>query len=282
VRKLEVAFDSTRDRICASSSSTHRYSLNLYFYFSFFGFSSPAAHCFQRKYTYTGDRRPAQHITAWVGKQNLYRTDEQAAVPHKVWDVFLHEGWKFESNDFDGDISLVVLESRVDLSLPYTVGVVCLPPASENEVSGLGTIVGWGISEWSIANEEPHSITPNELQLPTVLKSQCFDADFNFKIISSPRTFCAGFLNQNKSACKGDSGGGFYVYDESQQNFNLAGIVSASLKSSSAKTCRVDTYSVFTDVSKFIGWIEDKVEETKEIKWKEVDFECWEQRFSGR
>lgn len=192
----------------------------------------------------------------------------------KVWEIIIHEDWDYDSEEFDADISLVVLETEVSRGL--SVRIVCLPAASQAEVSGTGSVVGWGVSRRSDANGDPHDSTPNELELPAVPQSQCFEADRNFIIASSNRTFCAGYVNQDKAACKGDSGGGFFLFDRSTKSFNLAGIVSASLIDPKLGPCRTDTYSIFTDVGKFVGWIGEKMEKTKEIKWKEIEFECRE------
>ena len=192
---------------------------------------------------------------------------------HKVWNVILHPDWKYNSMKWDADISLVVLATDVDLSDELKVGIICLPPQTKLKVSGSGTVVGWGISERSEARGDYHDSVPNKLRLPAVTQSQCLENDDDFEVALSPRTFCAGFLNQMKSACKGDSGGGWFTYNDSTEKYELGGIVSASLNDFYGR-CRSETYSIFTDVTKFTDWIEEKVEETKKIKWKEIDFEC--------
>jgi secreted trypsin-like serine protease len=71
----------------------------------------------------------------------------------------------------------------------------------------------------------------------------------------------------------GDSGGGFVQYDKETKAYSITGIVSSSLKDN-VGSCRIDLYSVFTDVTKFIDWINLKMEETKEKKWIDVNFDC--------
>jgi secreted trypsin-like serine protease len=232
-----------------------------------------AAHCFQVKYTFDGDKKAPQEVTVWVGRHNLDKANESRAVEHEVWDLILHEDWDYTSNDFDADIALIVLETEVDLKKRFTVGVVCLPAASQAEVSGIGIIAGWGASKRSEANQEPHDSTPNELELPAVTKAECVEADYRLDILLTDRNFCAGFVNQNKSACVGDSGGGFVQYDKSTKAYSITGIVSSSLKDN-VGSCRIDLYSVFTDVTKFTDWINLNMEETMDIKWINVDFEC--------
>jgi secreted trypsin-like serine protease len=213
-----------------------------------------------------------QEVLVMLGKHDLNDDEEEGSVAHAVNDLILHDDWDPTSDDYDADIALVVLGIEVDLNNTI-VAIVCLPPARETEFTGYGIIAGWGISERSIANDEAYDSKPNELQLPAVTRDQCIEASYELDSISSNRTFCAGFVNQNKSACQGDSGGGFYQYDKLKRGINLAGIVSASLIDD-YKVCRIDIYSIFTDVSKYINWIEKKMEGTIEVQWTEVDFEC--------
>jgi secreted trypsin-like serine protease len=230
-----------------------------------------AAHCFFAKYS--GQRTWPKQVVAWVGKHNLLDNQEEDAKAHRVNDIMIHEDWDFDSNSFDGDLALLLLDEKVDFSNRYTVGVVCLPPSSSNPFIGNGTISGWGVSEWSIANRKAHSMTPNHLNLPAVSNEQCTDANYRFLSLVSDRTFCAGFVNQGKSACQGDSGGGFLNFDKTTRSFNLAGIVSGTLYNSMSE-CEINTYSVFTDVAKYVDWINERVEKTKDFRWQEVEFQC--------
>lgn len=193
-------------------------------------------------------------------------------MAHELFSIILHEDWKYDEEDFDADISLLVLRNKVELHGGF-VRIICLPKASENEVSGTGNVVGWGVSERSIANGEFHDSTPNEVRLPVVTREKCIKADYRFEEISSSRTFCAGFVNQNKSMCAGDSGSGFFMFDSSTKTFSVAGIVSSSLRDEVGQ-CRIDVYSIFTDVTKYLTWIEDKMRQTDEIDEIFVDFEC--------
>jgi secreted trypsin-like serine protease len=199
--------------------------------------------------------------------------EEEDAKAHRVNDIMIHENWDFNSNSLDGDLALLLLNEEVDLSHRFIVGVVCLPPSSSSPFIGKGTMSGWGVSEWSIANNIGHSMTPNDLDLPAVTNEQCTDANDRFHDLVSDRTFCAGFINQGKSACQGDSGGGLLEFDKTARSFNLAGIVSGTLYNPMGE-CEINTYTVFTDVAKFVDWINEKVEKTKDFRWQEVEFKC--------
>jgi secreted trypsin-like serine protease len=236
-----------------------------------------AAHCFKPKYS--GITKTSFEINAWVGKQNLHQPDETFSKPLEVWVILVHEDWDYTAQDFDADIAILVLKTEVDLSRPSKVGVVCLPQPTSNPVTGNGYIVGWGLNEWTEANRELHSITPKELRLPVVTNEVCFEADERLEYLTSPRTFCAGFEDQEKSACSGDSGGGFFQLDRITKSYILSGIVSSSLRDI-AGGCRKDIYSVFTNVVDFADWIQLKMQETENIKWKKVIFGC-EEKASG-
>ena len=164
-----------------------------------------------------------------------------------------------------------MLQSKVDLSDPMKVAIVCLPSASDEEYKGTGTVVGWGISEASDDNREHFDSTPNEVELPSVTQTQCEEAGNGFHTASSNRTFCAGYLDQGKSACVGDSGGGFVAYDRFTRSYNLAGIVSSSPTDKTSRSCN---YSIFTDVGKFASWIRKNKKKTEKMEWKNVEFEC--------
>ena len=228
-----------------------------------------AAHCFQVKGR--PSKKYEQDVTAVIGVHNISDLVEVSSATHKVWQVIIHDSWDYNSDEYDADISLVVLETEVDLSDRFKVGIVCLPPASKKKFMGTGTVVGWGFSEVSEANHEYFDSTPNEVDLSAVTRLQCEKTGYDLIIASSERTFCAVFLNQNKSTYRGDSGDGFTVFVRST---NLAGIVSSSKVAKNNENCNIDTYSIFTDVGKFVKWIKSGIKKTEKVKWKNIEFEC--------
>jgi secreted trypsin-like serine protease len=183
----------------------------------------------------------------------LKEENEEGSIAHEIRELILHEDWKHDGDNFDADIAILLLETEVNLTQRQFVRIVCLPTSSQGEVTGDGTIVSFGHS----IDED---LTPNELTLPAVTQAQCFEADSRLRELSSNRTFCAGFVNQSKSICKGDSGGGFYQLDRSMESQILAGIVSGSPNDPSGG-CNINIYAVFTDVSKFVWWIQEKMKE---------------------
>ena len=215
--------------------------------------------------------KPSQYVEAIVGKRNLNVKDEIGSVTHKVWTIIVHPDWNPMNFSFDADIALVVLKEPVAL-LKKVIQLINLSRMSE-VLSGKGTIVGWGKSERSEAIGNDYDYTPNMIELPVVRQSECFEASKDLQATASNRTFCAGYIDQSIAICSGDSGSGFYRFDEVNRRYELAGIVSASVRDP-FRLCDIDMYSIFTDIAKFTRWIDQKLEQTNEIIWKNVNFYC--------
>ncbi|KAL7013284.1 hypothetical protein ACKWTF_015320 [Chironomus riparius] len=92
---------------------------------------------------------------------------------------------------------------------------------------------------------------PKILKMPVQTDEICMNKDSFFKQLSSGRTFCAGSAN-GTGVCSGDSGSGFIV--KIGPDYYLRGIVSVSL-GDPILDCDVKSFAVFTDVLKFIDWI---------------------------
>lgn len=227
-----------------------------------------AAHCFNQK---NGNYKlPPQIVTAFTGKHNINVVNEYGSKEHLVWDVILHPDWNARIQNYDADIAVVVLRDHVEFS--SFISPICLPQQSDSEVFGTGFAVGWGRT--NISDKSPKlSPTPNKLESSVVYKRRCLTQVPDLKYLFSNRTFCGGFFKQSKATCNGDSGGGFFILNRSSNLFTLAGVISSSL-SDFFGTCDIEVYSVLTDVAKFVDWINEKVEETMEIVWKAVDFDC--------
>lgn len=106
--------------------------------------------------------------------------------------------------------------------------------------------------------------------MPALDAAHCYTTYPKIAEISSVRMFCGGYEDQDKGACFGDSGGGFFMRDELSLSWNILGIVSSSLINDRFG-CDVDKPSLFTNVSKFLLWIR---EVTNDIKDDVVEFTC--------
>lgn len=134
---------------------------------------------------------------------------------------------------------------------------VCLPQSSQNEIAGVGTVVGWGTSETSEALNKIMDTTPNELNMPIISYRDCFLTTHELAAIASNRTFCAGFSNQSKSICTGDAGAGFYSFDQDSGLTSVKGMASASLKKRGS--CNKEFYAIYTKVVDFMEWIKQEM-----------------------
>ena len=195
-------------------------------------------------------------IAVVAGKHNLAVANEPESSVHDLQNLFIHPDWKHNDSRFDADIAFIVLATKVTLSECITP--VCLP--KQDDIVSSGTAVGWGRSEHSIARGENMDMTPNVLQASITTQENCFLSVPQLAFIASDRTFCAGFLNQSKSICPGDSGSGFYSFNQTTGLFSIEGIISSSLMNN--QSCNTEIYSLFTDVKKFSTWIKHKERES--------------------
>jgi serine protease 7 len=204
------------------------------------------------------------YVTTILGKHDLSVSNEFGSKKLLVNDVLLHPDWNFNAEKFDADISIVVLQREVEFSAQ--IQPVCIPQSNNDEVIGLGTVVGWGKSSLL----EDYDSIPNKLMVPAVNSSHCYTTFSLLSAVSSNRAFCGGFENQGRSPCLGDSGGGFYL---SYPSWNVRGIISASLVDFDYG-CDINKFTLYTNVARFVDWINKTIEETQKITYQYVDFEC--------
>lgn len=256
-------------------SGKFRKLIDMKFYCSFqcFTCSFAAAHCFQGKYNV--ETTPEVDVLALLGKINLGIEDEGGSKTSLVLDIIIHHDWDFNDQKYDADISIVVLLESVEFN--NFIQPVCLPPQSYGDVSGTGVIVGFGTSEHSGGNH--HDTLLNQLEQQAVNSTYCYPKFPELSRASSYRAFCGGFENQGKSACGGDSGGGFYFKEKSASTWAVKGIVSGGLQGDDGISCNLNAFTLYTNVARFVDWIKEKMNETKQIAWKFVDFNC---RFDSR
>lgn len=186
----------------------------------------------------------------------------------KVWDIVVHPDWNFNKEQYEADISMVVLQEEAEFT--NQIQPVCLPAPSYDEVIGNGIVVGWGESETSLRNSE---MKPKKVEIPAINSSFCYTRFPKLASFSSVHAFCGGYDGKGTAPCLGDSGGGFYLHDKNSSTWSVRGIVSGAIKDPIVG-CDVNKYTLYTNVARFIEWINVVVEETKKISWKAVEFIC--------
>ena len=133
-----------------------------------------------------------------------------------------------------------------------------IKPKSGFPLDAAGVVAGFGRSKHNYF--EPIA---NVIGIPVVSYRDCAKS-VNHRPLITHRTICGGYAN-GTGVCNGDSGSGLIV--EHEGAYYLRGIVSSSLFGEN-RECNVHEYSVFTDVTKYYGWITTGDEESQDIETK--------------
>lgn len=203
------------------------------------------AHCIQNKHK-SRPRSPADIIVK-LGKYDLSVRNERGSAIKYADDIIIHPKWNPEAQNYDADIAVILLDSKVEFTTK--IWPICLWNEDESLQAIRGTVAGWGKSELGSAYEDK----PREIDLVLWSNADCFLNSSRFALISSTNTFCAAKPGGNAGACFGDSGSGLFVSDESKRWF-LKGLVSSGFITEEGK-CDVSQFSLFTDLSKYTAWI---------------------------
>jgi secreted trypsin-like serine protease len=143
---------------------------------------------------------------------------------------------------------LIILKEEIDFN--SRIAPICLTRLGSPALSVTkGTVIGYGKTEES----NDYSKVPKKADAPIHDIQTCIRTYPSISTIASNTTFCGGHGN-GTGACTGDSGGGLFV--DYKNVYYLRGIVSSSLRDTKLG-CNVDAYALYTNVTKFIKWIED-------------------------
>lgn len=168
---------------------------------------------------------------------------------HAVQNINVHPDWNTLTQAYDADIAVLVLEK--DVTFNEHVQPICMPISNSNiETITSGSVVGYGKSE---DETKVHENIPKILATPIHNNRDCFADNENLILFSSGRTFCGG-TGKGIGVCLGDSGSGLIVFN--RDSFYLRGVVSSSLIGGPFG-CDVNAYAIFTDVLKFVDWINE-------------------------
>ncbi|KAJ8350849.1 hypothetical protein SKAU_G00259790 [Synaphobranchus kaupii] len=160
---------------------------------------------------------------------------------HNVDEVFTHRYYVPET--YHNDIALIKLRTPIRFT-PFIVPA-CLPlrefaedvlmRQEEGMVSGFGRVREGGRQATLL----------QRLSVPYVDRAVCIESS-QFKI--TQRMFCAGYDMESKDACQGDSGGPHVT--QFGETWFVTGVVSWG-----EGCAREGKYGVYTQVSKYVGWI---------------------------
>ncbi|CAH0728249.1 unnamed protein product, partial [Brenthis ino] len=215
-----------------------------------------AAHCVFDK-TITGVRVGDFNIRKQTYCQGVYPNYVCQSKPQelRVEKSIVHKEYGKHPNLIN-DIALLRVNKSIDFSLK-NAKPICLPVWKEIRninLSGKASIVaGWGLMDGGKRSDILQKVT-----IPIMPETECvnyFERDLNPKQ-SSHKSFCAG--ETGKDACNGDSGGPLMIFDEYKDNYR---IIQYGIVSYGSKMCGYEAPGVYTDVSKYMKWILDNIEE---------------------
>ncbi|CAG9817205.1 unnamed protein product [Phaedon cochleariae] len=206
-----------------------------------------AAHCVSRK----GLPLPHDEVEIAAGKQYLEYADErdEKAQYRKVSSIILNSEYKVERS-YQYDIALLVADKSFNLG--PEVQPACYDDIPLPRVGAIGEIAGWGGTEDGVQSDQLKT-----LHIPYKEQTSCaqeLPADFVNKYYFHDK-ICAGFFQQNKSVCKGDSGSGLVYINPQDNRYYVHGVVSIAPQSRDS-TCNSQDNTLLTKVSVYYSWIE--------------------------
>lgn len=213
-----------------------------------------AAHCITRPRTNQAVNQ--RNILVYLGKYSLLSFGPEVQ-DRKVDQIIIHP--RYNATLFYNDLALLKLDRPAEIT--NYVRKCCLWEENDNLqnlIGKLGTVVGWGF-------DENRKLTTNLMQtkMPVVSSDTCIFSNRNFfSQFIFDKNYCAGFRN-GTSVCNGDSGGGM-VFPKAGTSgadtvWQLRGIVSVSVALQGEGTCDPSHFMVFTDASKHLSWIKQKI-----------------------
>lgn len=192
-----------------------------------------AAHCM-------AGRKP-EDISILAGVYDLTAAGGQTRQVHRI---VVHP--EYNSITQDSDVAMIQLETPVE-----KLALIPLISGTSGLAGSLATTLGWGSMEPD-GTANPSKL--QEVQLPIVSNRECnraFEQEYSVGNSVSKNMLCAGYTDENKDACFGDSGGPLMV--RQRGNWVLAGLVSWGLGDCAS------SYGVYTRVSRFAGFVHEKI-----------------------
>ena len=124
----------------------------------------------------------------------------------------------------------------------------------------LGLIAGFGQTE----TNKPSEVL-RKIDLPIVEFNKCLEqAPIDYRSFLVFDKFCAGFTNNTKYVCKGDSGGGLTFMDNQTKRYNIYGILS-NTRDLGENHCDPYYYSLYTNVMDYVYMIKEQHTDSLDI-----------------
>lgn len=158
------------------------------------------------------------------------------------------------------DIGLIKLKQKVPVN--ERVMPICLPSKDYAEVGRVGYVSGWGRNaNFEFTQHLKYVMLPVADQSncevhyegSTVPEKKTPRSPVGVQPILNEHTFCAGMSKYEEDTCYGDAGSAFAVYDQQQDTWYAAGILSFD------KSCRVAEYGVYVKVLTILDWVRQAI-----------------------
>ncbi|XP_070502813.1 CLIP domain-containing serine protease HP8-like [Chironomus tepperi] len=159
--------------------------------------------------------------------------------------IFSHELYNSQQGS-QNDIALIKLKEKVQFNA--FVKPICLPVDNKiNTDYGSGIIAGFGKTETRNLSDV---LLKTEIDIVDLEDCIATYSAFNRHVGDSQ--ICA--VGRDSDSCKGDSGGGFIMQDDSSAAWYLIGIISYG-----SRRCRSEYPGVHVKVGNYIDWIKNKL-----------------------
>lgn len=235
-----------------------------------------AAHCVQNRQPHQIRLAFGAHHLEGVPSpldRNEVRMDVAEIVVHPEFRLVGVHARERQPRFFFNGLNLTVVEN--DLAVlkvknPETlqceerkIWPACLPEKGKSYIGEPKALMtGWG----KIAEGGPWSRFLRKVRIPVVPDEECDRNVFHYSLgpqnifSLAPNQICAGDITDRKGPCQGDSGGPL-VSPIGNGRWAAVGLVSwRNAADSPGGGCSGDTYTVFTEISEYLGWIASQME----------------------
>ncbi|CAH0559651.1 unnamed protein product [Brassicogethes aeneus] len=201
-----------------------------------------AAHCYREQLDNAakGTVKLENLYKVKVGVYNICKDDSRMET-FNVAKVLVHE--LYQKHDPYYDICLLTLVTETKHLIP-----ICLPPKVMDVKPKVGIVTGLGTLRFK--GDEPCTLKEARILIYSDLDCRKMLNRSEGTGNDLDKAFCAGYLQGGIDTCQGDSGGPLQIINQ-EGNYMLLGIVSYGYK------CALPSMlGVYTDVSRYIDWIE--------------------------
>ncbi|KAF8565017.1 hypothetical protein P879_10691 [Paragonimus westermani] len=177
-----------------------------------------------------------------------YPNQERQILHFHIDRVIMHPS--FQPDNLLNDIALIKLRSQIPID--GTLVAIASLPSDESgnnipEAGSLNYVVGWGCMQVGGSVVDRAQM----IELRTNTQEECVNT-FGQDLINDVTRFCAGYFQQNRGVCPGDSGSGLMSFQT--QVPMVVDIVSAGDKNRASSLP-----AKFTRVAPFVSWIRQYV-----------------------